>query len=114
MRRIAMIAISLLALAGTQGAIADDARVVQLSDKVSYGELNLRSQRGVEVLYQRLANAAKEVCSPLNAQRAHTVGAYRQCVSDALSNAIRDVDQPLLTQYHQTRTGDAALRVTSR
>ena len=70
---------------------------------VSYADLNLESEEGVRVLYQRLQYASREVCSPwaLKIIRSPFVRyKTRSCYRHALSDAVDKVDNEDLTRIH--------------
>ena len=63
---------------------------------VSYHDLNLASEEGSRVLYERLVSAARQVCP----EKSDTALALRlnrdaeQCVADAVERAVRQVRNP--------------------
>jgi len=60
--------------------------------KVSYADLDVSRPAGAKVLYNRIVKAAYEVCPDS--------GVYRQqfdCVNQAISGAIKQVDSPALS-----------------
>ncbi len=76
---------------------------------VSYADLNLESEEGVRVLYQRLQYASKVVCSATSLKIAGSVpiifqerGALetQQCYRETLSNAVDKIDNEDLTRIH--------------
>ncbi len=90
--------------AGLPRAFADQpAAEPGTSIKVKYGDLNLASPSGVEVLYKRIQKAARRVCTidSAPADPVH-VSHWQDCYRTAFANAIRDVDnQPLTAMYRQ-------------
>ena len=85
-------------LAHTPGDFFQDGNVA-----VSYKDLNLESEQGARVLYRRLQNASKDVCGVTHWNIAVAVGRItkaRQCYSDALSNAVAEIDNDDLTRIH--------------
>ncbi len=70
---------------------------------VSYADLNLESEEGVRVLYQRLQHASKEVCGVASLR---IIGSLRflskaqQCYRETLSNAVDKIDNEDLTRIH--------------
>jgi UrcA family protein len=72
------------------------------SETVKFQDLNLSTPAGAEALYNRIHAAARHVCAdPFGWQP--TVIA---CVKKAEGTAIGKVNQPLLTSYYRTKTGD--------
>jgi UrcA family protein len=72
------------------------------SETVKFADLNLSTQTGVETLYKRIHAAGARVCQ----QPAGEQAAVRRCVREAESEAVRKVNEPLLTAYYQQKTGD--------
>ena len=57
--------------------------------KVSYADLDLRTEAGARTLLGRIAGAAKMVCSPMPAPPALTEQAdYKTCLRDAQDGAV--------------------------
>ncbi len=74
---------------------------------VSYADLNLESEEGVRVLYQRLQHASKEVCGVASLKIPQSILAKswrrrvtRQCYRETLSNAVDKFDKQDLTRVH--------------
>lgn len=72
---------------------------------VDYSDLNLTRLEGAAALYHRLERAADRVCAPLDQKGVRSVQLHRACLRSALADAIADVNQPLLTAYHESKTG---------
>ncbi len=86
----------------------------QLSETVKYGDLDLNRDEGVGALYQRLNRAARSVCAPLRAREMHRAKQYRGCLSEALANAVSDVNQPLLTELHRSNGSQSARAIVAK
>jgi UrcA family protein len=69
---------------------ADDPRTV----KVGYDDLNLTSQRGKDVLLRRIQQAADSVCAAPDVRNLVMAASYRNCVTNATSNALSQVRWP--------------------
>ena len=65
---------------------------------VSYQDLNLSTEAGAKVLYQRIHGAANEVCGNLEVRDLPGVRAHQACVEKAVSDAIAAVNNQRLTQ----------------
>lgn len=87
---------------------------VRLSETVSYGDLDLDRNEDVSRLYRRLNRAAKNVCAPLRGRLVTSSAKHRTCVSDALANAVSDVNQPLLTQYYKSKDENSSEAIVAR
>jgi len=66
---------------------------------VQFGDLNLNNAQGVDALYKRIKNAARNVCSELEGRTLSKKRLYAECVDTALSTAIARVDRPALSRY---------------
>ena len=75
---------------------------------VSYADLDVSRQAGVDTLYRRIVAAADSACSPKPDTRdlvAHRD--WEQCVDLAVDNAVAHIANPTLSQTHLARTGRA-------
>ncbi len=95
-------------LAGVASAGATQTR--QLN--VSYGDLNIHSRAGVQVLMGRLEHAAGAVCGgPSFAREALEAQRFRDCRRDALDKAVAGIASPeLMAAYN----GQAQLAQVAR
>lgn len=71
-----------------------------LTKSVSYGDLNLNSEKGVAVLYSRLRSAAREVCVPFEGRILSNQMLWSKCYDHALSAAVADINKPAVTALH--------------
>ncbi len=84
-------------LAGTPSYF-EDAKVT-----VSYADLNLENEEGLQVLYRRLQRASKEVCGVTSLIIAGSLSHLRmpqQCYRQTLSNAVDEFENEDLTRIH--------------
>jgi UrcA family protein len=79
-----------------------------LTKKVTYGDLDLDSQRGAHVLYARLRAAAREVCVPLESIELSRQLAWRNCVDNALGSAVAQVNKASVTALHNQSVNHSA------
>jgi UrcA family protein len=79
------------------------------SETVKFQDLNVSSPVGAEALYNRIHAAAKRVC----AQPGLWQPAEIACVRKAEADAIGKVNQPLLTAFYRTKTGDHTASLTA-
>ena len=86
-------------------AQAGDAR----SETVRFGDLNLRSQAGVEALYGRIHAAARRVCEMPAGEQAAAKG----CMAKAERQAIGKLNISSLTAFYQKKTGSEPLTITA-
>jgi UrcA family protein len=73
---------------------------------VSYADLNLNNQAGIDTLYVRLEGASKEVCSPRADFRNRAMHRdWQACYGHALDTAVEQVGDFALQEYHLAKTG---------
>jgi UrcA family protein len=66
---------------------------------VSYADLDLSSPAGAKALYGRIQAAAKQVCGHAGADVIEQ-GIWKSCYRSAVGDAVRKVNDPLLTAVH--------------
>jgi UrcA family protein len=72
--------------------------------QVSFGDLDLTTDRGIQTLYARIHRAADRYCSDrLHVTGSRLVHGYGECVSDAIDNTVRAVNKPALSALHADR-----------
>jgi UrcA family protein len=84
---------------------------------IRYADLDLARPEGASVLFHRLRNAAKIVCSPFESRDPARLVMFQNCVSDAMARAVTQVDRPGLSAYYRGKVQDsnaAPIEVTSR
>ena len=89
-------------------AIASSSQFVNAEGKtvvrVSYADLNLSSQAGLNVLYSRLQAASNSFCGPrrslLEAGSQQQLMKNKQCYSSLLSRLVARVGNARLTEIH--------------
>ena len=70
---------------------------------VSYADLNLGNEAGVQALYRRLKRASEEVCGVTSFKNTGSVPQMqraKQCFRETLTNAVESIDNDLLTRIH--------------
>ena len=97
--------VGVLAVALSAGAAFADSRGSERAAvAVSYAELDLSKSAGAEVLYDRLQRAAAKVCGVNNRSSSlyyvATAAEKKACYQDALSQAVAQIDAPLLKEQH--------------
>lgn len=95
------LALSTLVLLGCSAtALAAASRDGEVRTKVvRLNDLDLATAAGAQTLYDRIAAAARIVC------RDAYHGQVRKCRAGALADAVRTVDNPLLTSIHRSTAG---------
>ena len=104
------IAAALLATA-TFASVLSAAHASPIDDSqsrvVRYDDLSLATPAGVEALYRRIKDAARDVCGEPTVSGSHLVTeAWKDCVAGAVRRAVLKVNQPTLTTYYSTRLRD--------
>jgi UrcA family protein len=89
----------------TTPATADQSDGEALTKIVSYADLNLNGEAGARTLYGRLRMAATQVCAPFRGNSLRERTNFSKCFDPALARSIAQIDEPLLTAYHMSRTG---------
>jgi UrcA family protein len=95
---------SLPASAATRGVPADTLKVT-----VRFADLDLARPQDAEVLYQRIQFAARLVCTdssaPWDGRRSRN---WIRCFNGVVEDAVRGIDQPLLTALYRARARHTA------
>jgi UrcA family protein len=104
----AAFATALLLAAG--GAGAADRTATSADIAVKFSEVQLTSQAGAESLYKKLRAAARSVCDDnAGGHRTLEVRARDQkCVNQVLADAVRRINQPMLTALHEVKTAKSS------
>jgi len=89
---VVLAAMSAAMLVGVVHAAEVPARVV------SYQDLNLSTEAGAKVLYERIHGAANQVCGSVEVRDLPGVRAHAACVEKAVSDAVAAVNNQRLTQ----------------
>jgi UrcA family protein len=95
-----------LAAAAVTAALTGAVRADEVPQvHVNYADLNVNSNAGATVLYQRIRRAAEQVCTVSGARDLGTWSKGRDCASKAIARAVSDVGSPTLTQVYAVKTG---------
>jgi UrcA family protein len=98
-RRV-LVAAALVAGFATAGQAAELPQV-----HVFYGDLNVSNEAGAAVLYQRIRNAAEEVCGTFGVRDLGAAAAAQACKARAIGEAVAAVHAPALTQVYEGKVG---------
>lgn len=75
---------------------------------ISYSDLDLTRQAGIETLYKRISSAARAACGPASLHKYDAFlssrKAWRECVDRAIANAVAEIGEPKLTALHVERS----------
>ena len=96
-------------IALTTPARADQSDGEPLTKVVRYADLNLNGAAGARTLYERLRMAATAVCAPFRGNSLRERTNWRECFKPALARSVAKVDEPALTAYYLSRTGETEL-----
>jgi UrcA family protein len=104
-RHLAMTAIAAIGLAvAAVGARAGETDEVP-TRTVRYSDLDLGTQRGVAVLYNRIRQAAQQVCGDPDSRRLAEWAAVMACRDRAVESGVRAVNVAGLTALYDSRHG---------
>ena len=96
---IAVLAAPTITYAGDR----DDLKGVSM--KVSYADLNVNNEKDAKVLYRRLKQASKYVCDYRRLNVAGSVGRMadlERCYTEALADAVDQIDNDWVTKIHNS------------
>jgi UrcA family protein len=107
-RRSLHVALATIAcgIALTTPAMAEQRDGESLTKIVSYADLNLNAAAGARTLYGRLRMAATQVCAPFRGDTLKDKTRWRACFDPALARSVAEIDAPMLTAIHLSRTGE--------
>jgi UrcA family protein len=109
----AIVAKSIIAIAVSvvlTSSVPADARERASADQVRsiivrYAELDLSKPHGIDVLYQRIQLAAKQVCrADTSVTALYDRASQITCYRDAVERAVRQVNLATLTAFHRAKT----------
>ena len=95
-KKAALLAVAFLG--ATTFAFGAHAGEVANTRAVQYADLNLNTPAGASVLYQRIHNAAKQVCGDEGNRQLAVAAAVKACVDQAIVASVRTVNQRQLTR----------------
>jgi UrcA family protein len=72
---------------------------------VRYSDLNLSTEQGALVLYERILAAAYRVCAAGNMLDLNAMASARVCREEAIAKAVRSVNSPMLATVYAERQG---------
>jgi UrcA family protein len=92
--------VSAAAVGAASAATQDDSVVPTL--KVKYDPQSLTTEQGARQLYQRLRNAASEVCPDASGEGRLFPEAVLECRKQALARAVMQINNPRLVAVYQS------------
>jgi UrcA family protein len=107
-----IVASAVIAWGGGSAAQAGEPDGAVAHKVVSFKDLNLNSAEGIDVLYKRIRSAAHDVCAdPYRYDLSEF--ALRPCIADAMSRAIAQVNNPMLTSLYQSKDGKSVKKTAT-
>jgi UrcA family protein len=100
-RRLWVVLWTMLSASLSAAATAAESSSDVISRQVSYADLDLTTDKGVERLYGRITSAAEFVCDRSNVRSLVAVVEKRECTERAIARAIADVNAPRLTSLRR-------------
>jgi UrcA family protein len=91
-------------LLGVGAASAADAMTTTQQVPVSYRDLDLSTPSGASALYSRIQTAARVACGFPDSKDLHRDRDARACSDKAISAAVSEVNNPLLTAIHNAKS----------
>jgi UrcA family protein len=75
---------------------------------VNYADLDVRTPRGAEKLYERLEHAAVQLCPQVDFQEVQRYRVFLRCRDDVVARAVSRVNSPQLAAVYASRSHHAA------
>ena len=70
-----------------------------------YGDLDLSSEAGAQVMLQRIHNAAQTICGPDAGHLLDRLMVYQPCVNGITNRAVDQFDNPIVADLNDRRLG---------
>jgi UrcA family protein len=86
-----------------QSAVAPNAEIVSVA--VPYGDLNLSSEAGAQIMLQRIHNAAVTICGTESGSILDRVMVYEPCADGITYRAVARFDNPIVSALNDRRMG---------
>lgn len=112
-KRIAFIVLAAAPITMVAAARAQQSADAPAHMTVSYADLNLNSDAGISVLYKRLRHAARQVCGDWDTTSLSRGLATAACINKAMSEAVAQVNSPMLTGLYNAKTGKPEQKETT-
>jgi UrcA family protein len=80
---------------------------------VHYSDLDLGTQAGATVLYNRIRQAAEQVCGNPDLRQLAETAAAKACIHRAVSTSVHAVNNPRLTNVYDARIGVKTISVAA-
>jgi UrcA family protein len=105
-KQITLAAVASLCLsAAAVGAHADQTINDVQTRTVHYSDLDLGTQAGATALYDRIRNAAKQVCGDASSRQLVEAAAARACINRAIASSVHSVNSARLASVYDSHFG---------
>jgi UrcA family protein len=110
-KHIALAAVAAMCLSGAavHAGETDDVPTV----KVRYSGLDLGTQKAANILYNRIRQAAEQVCGDPDPRQLAEAAAAKACVSRAVASSVHAVNDVGLTSVYNSRNGVKTISIAS-
>ena len=106
----AVVALGFAAASQSAFAQSDDT----VSVKVSFADLNPSTDAGAKVMLRRIRNAANSICGPAPTNPIdRMMGPYDTCIKETVSQAVSQLNSPLVTALYSGKTKSAGTILAS-
>ena len=96
---------------GFAGAAAAEPHSV----KVAFRDLDISRPAGAQTLLTRIERAGRQVCGPPPSIReSREMADFKRCRTEAVANAVRDVQSPMLTALYEGKVGAGSIETAQR
>ncbi len=102
-KRVRLALLLALCVPGIALASKPQSSMEQVTVKVSFADLNLDNEEGVEHLYRRIRSAASNACGPFTLRETGSLQRLRDnevCYRELLDKAVKKVDNAALSKRH--------------
>ena len=107
-----VVAVAAISLGSVALAAHADPAVDAPARTVHYSDLNLNTQAGVAILYNRIRNAAQQVCGNVDPRRLGEAAATKACIDKAVFSSVTTVNNPMLTSEYNARVSGAQKQIS--
>lgn len=113
-KRITLAAVAALCFSSAAiGAYAGETGNDVPTRKVRYSDLNLGTQTGAIALYNRIRQAAEQVCGDVDSRQLAEAAAAKACINRAISSSVHSVNDARLTSVYDGRIGVQTISVAA-
>jgi UrcA family protein len=111
-KQILLALVGALSLAAAGGVAHADAASDVPARTVHYSDLDLNTQAGAAALYNRIRNAAEQVCGNVDSRRLDEAAAAKACVDHAVAASVSSVNNAKLSSEYAAHVGGATKQIS--